>query len=384
MMAAPCLPRAAAPLVAFAELLRQSEFPISSEQVTDFLKAVALLGPRSMDHLFDAARATFGPSPDRRQEFALLFRRHFYGEVDGPDDGVKGGMARRGDADDAVARRARDVRREKGGTLSSADEVLAARDWDDDDEGRGALSRFRRLLGRSLPVRASFRTVPARARGQLDLRRSLRTLVRTDGDIPRPRLKRRKRVQRNLLLLIDISGSMKLYTADYLKVAHAIVQGADRAEVFTLGTRLTRITAALRPASPIQALERVSHCVADWDGGTRIGSSLGALVATPRFAAFARGAAILILSDGLERGSHEEMERAIRQLARRAFRLTLATPLAADPQFQPETAALRGILPVLDDLIDGSSISSLTRFILALGAPGAVARNKGKREQCDR
>ncbi|MEP9348226.1 VWA domain-containing protein [Xanthobacter sp. KR7-225] len=370
--------------MAFAQLLRQSEFPISSEQVIDFLKAVALLGPRSMDHLFDAARATFGPSPDRGEEFALLFRRHFYGEVDGPDDGVKGAKAQRAEADDAVGQRARDVRREKGGTLSSAAEVLSARQWDGDCDDRGALSRFRRLLGRSLPARASFRMVSARAQGQLDLRRSLRTLVRTDGDVPCPRLRRRKPVQRNLLVLIDISGSMKLHTADYLNVAHAIVRGADRAEVFTLGTRLTRITAALRPANPARAFERVSDCVEDWDGGTRIGSSLGALVAFPRFAAFARGAAILILSDALERGSHEEMERAIRQLSRRAFRLSLATPLAADPQFQPETAALRGILPVLDDLIDGSSISSLTRFILALGTPGAVARDKGKREQCDR
>jgi uncharacterized protein len=106
--------------------------------------------------------------------------------------------------------------------------------------------------------------------------------------------------------------------------------------------------------------------VDDWDGGTRIGPTLLAFLSVPRFSAFARGAAVVILSDGLERGSHAEMETALRRLSARALRLSLCTPLAADPRFSPKTAALKAALPLLDDLADGSDIASLTRFILSL------------------
>ncbi|RWF13920.1 MAG: VWA domain-containing protein, partial [Mesorhizobium sp.] len=225
----------------------------------------------------------------------------------------------------------------------------------------------------ALPARRSFRTVRTHARGKLDLRRSLREIVSVDGDIPSPLLRRRQTVPRKLLILIDVSGSMKLYTSDYLKLAHAAVQGAGRAEIFTFGTRLTRITAALRIRDRDQALAHVAALVDDWDGGTRMGPTLLAFLSVPRFSAFARGAAVVILSDALERGDHAELEMAIRRLSARAFRLSLATPLAGDPRFQPATAALRAILPVLDDLIDGSSIAGLTDFILSLARPAPAA-----------
>ena len=119
--------------------------------------------------------------------------------------------------------------------------------------------------------------------------------------------------------------------------------------------------------------------VDDWDGGTRIGPSLQAFLAVPRFSAFARGASIILLSDALERGDHREMESAVRRLSQRAFRLSLATPLAGDPRFRPETAALRAVLPVLDDLVDGSSIEELTRFTLSLARPAPAAQTVWRR-----
>ncbi|RVA65642.1 VWA domain-containing protein, partial [Mesorhizobium sp. M7A.F.Ca.CA.001.08.1.1] len=227
--------------------------------------------------------------------------------------------------------------------------------------------------------RRSFRAVRTQARGKLDLRRSLREIVSADGDVPSPLLRRRQTVPRKLLLLIDVSGSMKLHTADYLKLAHAAVQGADRAEIFTFGTRLTRITAALRIRDRDQALARAAAQVDDWDGGTRMGPTLLAFLSVPRFSSFARGAAIVILSDALERGDHGELETAMRRLSARAFRLSLATPLAGDPRFRPATAALRAILPALDDLVDGSSLAGLTDFILSLARPAPAAATIWKR-----
>lgn len=120
-----------------------------------------------------------------------------------------------------------------------------------------------------------------------------------------------------------------------MKLAHAIVQGAPGAEVFTVGTRLTRITRPLQARRLDVALARVAELVEDWDGGTRIGPTLLTLLTIPALAALARGAAIVVLSDGLERGSHAEMEQAFKRLKARAFRLSLLTPLAADPRFKP-------------------------------------------------
>ena len=197
--------------------------------------------------------------------------------------------------------------------------------------------------------------------------------MRADGDVPVPPLRRRPTVSRRLLILIDISGSMKLHTGDYLKLAHTAVQAADRVEVFTLGTRLTRITRALKVRDLDAALERTAALVDDWDGGTRIGPTLLAFLGVPRFAAFARGAAIVLLSDGLERGDHAEMETAMRRLGARAFRLSLCTPLAGDPRFSPRTAALKAILPCLDDLVDGSSLTGLADFMLTLARPAPSA-----------
>ncbi|MER8835315.1 VWA domain-containing protein [Mesorhizobium sp. M0045] len=375
-MSAAGLPQGAAPFLGFGRLLRRYGFPVAPEQVSGFMQAVTLLGPRSMADIREAALATLAPPPDRRDEFEAHFRSHFYGDAAALVEGDADEEARIKDDGKTSKQEIEVVRQEEGGELSSASEQLSVREFQRDRDG---LAAFRRKLATALPARRSFRTVRTHARGKLDLRRSLREIVSADGDIPSPLLRRRQTVPRKLLILIDVSGSMKHYTSDYLKLAHAAVQGADRAEVFTFGTRLTRITSALRIRDRDQALARAAAQVDDWDGGTRMGPTLLAFLSVPRFSAFARGAAIVILSDALERGDHAELEMAMRRLLARAFRLSLATPLAGDPRFQPATAALRAILPMLDDLVDGSSIAGLTDFILSLARPAPVAAAIWKR-----
>ena len=153
---------------------------------------------------------------------------------------------------------------------------------------------------------------------------------------------------------------------DLLRLAHAVVQAADQAEVFTLGTRLTRITQALKPADRGQALARATQAIADFDGGTRIGDALVAFLAVPRYAGFARGASVVVLSDGLERGAPDVMIDAVRRLSRSAWRLDWLTPLAADPDYVPVTEGLSAILPVLDHLGDGNSSAAVTDHILTM------------------
>jgi uncharacterized protein with von Willebrand factor type A (vWA) domain len=371
------LPRAARPFAGFARHIRRFGFPVAGEQAIAFMQGVTLLGPRSMEDIRQAAIATLSPPHDRIAEFEALFRSFFYGETTVTVD-AEGEEDTEIKDDDGVEqeRGELELRQEESGESASALEQLGHRTFLSNHE---TLSAFRKALPSALPQRRSFRPVRARSRGSLDLRRALRAIVRADGDVPAPPFRRRPTVSRRLLILIDISGSMKLHTGNYLKLAHSAVQAADRVEVFTLGTRLTRITRALKIRDLDAALDRATALVDDWDGGTRIGPTLLAFLAVPRFAAFARGAAIVLLSDGLERGDHAEMETAIRRLHARAFRLSLATPLAGDPRFSPRTAALQAILPCLDDLVDGSSLPGLADFMLTLARPAPSAATVWRR-----
>jgi uncharacterized protein with von Willebrand factor type A (vWA) domain len=148
------------------------------------------------------------------------------------------------------------------------------------------------------------------------------------------------------------------------------VQRAASAEVFTFATRLSRITPALRLRDPEAALAAASARVADWDGGTRIGPCLSEFLSVGRYAHFVRGAAVLVISDGNERGDVSDFVKAVWRLSRLAWRFSWATPLAADPRYEPRTRAMRAVLPALDDLIDGSSLAGLAGFLLTLAAPG--------------
>ena len=157
-----------------------------------------------------------------------------------------------------------------------------------------------------------------------DLRRTLRESARNDGEVMRlGRLKRRPR-PRKMLLLIDVSGSMKARSEDNLRLAHTLVQAAQNVEVFTFGTRLTRVTRALRLKRREQALAAAAHLVSDWDGGTRIGDALQAFLAVPRFGGYARGAAVV---DPVRRAGARRSLRLARR-GRQAVAARLATELA--------------------------------------------------------
>jgi uncharacterized protein with von Willebrand factor type A (vWA) domain len=164
-------------------------------------------------------------------------------------------------------------------------------------------------------------------------------------------------------VLIDISGSMKAHTDDYLRFAHVLTQSLPAVETFSFGTRLTRLTKALRHKDVERALGEIAPAVADWSGGTRIGDSLAAFLAVPRFSRASRGALVMVLSDGLERGDVGLMTSTVRRLAARSWRLAWLTPLAADPAFAPATAGLKAVLPFLDHLGDGSAIATLCDFV---------------------
>jgi uncharacterized protein len=361
------LPRGARPFVAFSTLLRANGFAVAPEQTTTFLSAIALLGPRHLHDIRRAAHATLAPPAERHEEFDALFDAHFLGAVElgrdlaQPDaDDMRVQEDRRGGFEPPASDEINEA-----GQAATAAEALSSRRFAPADES-DTLRRFQRALPERLPQRRGYRRIAAKRGFGLDLRRAMKEAIRNDGEIFRlPRLRRKPR-RRNILLIIDVSGSMKARTDAHLRFAHALVQAADRIEVFTIGTRLTRVTRALKLKHGEQALASASGLVSDWDGGTRIGDALQAFLAIPRFAGYARGAVVLIVSDGLERGDPKAMTDAVRRLAARAWHLTWMTPLAADPDFIPQTAALQSILPLIDALADGSSTERLCHHVLTL------------------
>jgi hypothetical protein len=361
------LPRAAHAFVSFATLLRANGFAVAPEQTTAFLSAIGLLGPRSLDDIHRAGLATLAPPPERRATYDRLFDIHFRGGE---------ALERPGDDDEDVVRLQDEGRGEEetpladeaneSGLVAARAEALVARRFAASATG-DALRRLTREAPARLPRRRGHRRRRARRGPFADLRHTLRETVRNDGEVFHlPRLKRRQRL-RKMLILIDVSGSMKARTEDNMKLAHVLLQAAPNVEVFTFGTRLTRVTRPLRLKRREQALNAAAHLVSDWDGGTRIGDALQAFLAVPRFAGYARGAAVVVISDGLERGDVSALRDAVARLSRRSWRLSWLTPLATDPGFKPQTEALIAIERFVDDLLDGGSSRAVVSHILSLG-----------------
>ena len=138
-----------------------------------------------------------------------------------------------------------------------------------------------------------------------------------------------------------------------------------------MGTRLTRVSRALRHRHRDQALALAGTLVADWDGGTRLGDALGAFLRVPRFSSFARGSAVIVLSDGLERGETAAMTEAVTRLARLSWRILWLTPLAGDGGYSPQTAGLKSVLPVIDRLGSAADMPRLCAEVLAMAGEAA-------------
>ena len=356
------LPAAARPLVAFAPLLRANGFAVSPDQTMSFLEAVGLLGPRGIEDIRRAAAATMAIPQTRRADFDALFNAHFLGAslpqaVPGDDEEVEAHEAT-GETTDIPDEPDDDDPGDEATTAERLGHRALA------DRPEDALAALRRNGPSRLPRRRSRRFQRARSGQLLDMRRTLREAAKQDGEIlTLPRRRHRTR-QRRIVLLIDVSGSMKDRTESALRLAHTLCRAAERLEVFTLGTRLTRITPALRLHHPARALERASGLIADIDGGTRIGEALTAFLSVPRYAGFTRGAAVVVLSDGLERGEPQTLIAAVQRLTRLAWRLDWLSPLVVDNT--PQTEAMQALMPLVDHIGDGSTTQAIADHLLTM------------------
>lgn len=242
----------------------------------------------------------------------------------------------------------------------SDEELLRDTDFTDYTDAERARARHLiAALATRGPLRRSRRTRPSRRRGDVhDLRRTLRASLRYGGEPLERRWREPTLRPRPLVLVCDVSGSMAPYARMLLQYMHAAVVARRRVEAFVFGTRLTRVTRELAGRDHDRALERAANAVVDWSGGTRIGDSLADLNRT-HGRRLGRGAVVVILSDGWDRGDPEELRAEMARLARTAHTVIWLNPLKAHPGYEPLTRGMHAALPHVDHFLAGNSIRSL-------------------------
>jgi uncharacterized protein len=228
-----------------------------------------------------------------------------------------------------------------------------------------------RRLARRGPERRSRRLRRARAgtRGHRpDLPATVRASLRHGGEPVERRWRAPARTPRPLVLVLDVSGSMAPYARMLLAYVQAAVTARRRVEVFLLGTRLTRVTRELRSKDVDGALERATRAAPDFGGGTRIGAGIGALNCG-QGRRLGRGAVVVVLSDGWDRGDPAELSAELARLSRTAHRLVWLNPLKARPGYEPLARGMAAALPHVDEFLEGHSIGSLETLAALLEGP---------------
>jgi uncharacterized protein with von Willebrand factor type A (vWA) domain len=371
--------------MALGRALRDAGLPVTPDRSATFAEAVALTGARSRDEVYWAARFAYVTGRDQVPVFDAVFAAVVEGIEDPAEQrgelaAPPPAQARRAAAPhDAAPRGAPgDAGQlepsphsavQAAGTPvelpSAASELERLKDTRLDLLTDAELALLARLT--FTPPRRRARRTRASHRGEhLDVRATLRRSRRTAGD-PVERLHRRRRSRpRPLVALLDVSGSMAPYARAYLLLLEGAARGA-RAETFVFATRLTRVTRALQQGRAPEALRRASAQAPDWAGGTRIGAALHRFNDRHGRRGMARGAVVVILSDGWERGDPALVGRELERLARLAHRIVWVNPRVAAPGFRPVTGGMAAALPHIDELVSGHSPRALETVIAAIG-----------------
>jgi uncharacterized protein len=239
------------------------------------------------------------------------------------------------------------------------------------DSERLVARRIMMRLARHGPQRPSRRTRPARRRGappraaRPDLRRTIRASLRYGGEPVERHWREPRERPRPLVLVCDVSGSMDPYARMLLQYMQACVAARRRVEAFVFGTRLTRVTGELVGRDPDRALDRAAGAADDWSGGTRIGDAVATLN-REHGRRLGRGAIVVLLSDGWDRGEPEQLAAEMERLGRCAHRLIWLNPLKASPEYEPLTRGMQAALPHVDHFLAGNSLASLEELAVLM------------------
>jgi uncharacterized protein with von Willebrand factor type A (vWA) domain len=387
----------AAVAAGFARRLREAGVAASPERSVRFAAAVGLALPRTLTELYWLARVTLVDDPGQLAAFDQEFRSLF-----GSPGQVTDVADRRGDlrAPEVPAQRrpgaktlphvasaaagadrpspapagppldqGREGPDQRNGRLrmtASAEERLRHKDFAayTPDE-LAALRRLVAALRFAAPSRRTRRTSRAPAGRRLDLRRTLRRARRTGGDPVRRDYRQRRQRPRRIVLIADVSGSMEAYSRVYLDLLQGAVRGAG-AEAFVMATRLTRVTRALASGDPDEALVRAAEAAPDWSGGTRIGAAIKDFLDVHGRRGMARGAVVVVVSDGWEGADPALLGEQAARLALLAHRVIWVNPRSAGEGYEPLTGGMAAALPHVDVLVSGHSLAALDELLDAM------------------
>lgn len=349
-------------LLGFARMLRIAGVDVSPDRVQSMIEALAHLDVLDEDSVYWAGRLTLCSSPEDLPKYDAGFAAYFGGEVPKPSPAQQP-QHRRVEASFGMEDRSPEGEGEQQEDsipgLASGQEVLQHKDFTElDPAERDELRRLFELLAPSSATRRTRRYEPAK-RGITDPHRSIRTAMRNDGELTRLARRKRRVRPRRLVILADISGSMAPYADPVLRFAHAAVRRDKvHTEVFTLGTRLTRVTRELRLRDPDKALRAAGAAIPDWSGGTQLGEMLRAFLDLWGQRGTARRAIVVIFSDGWERGDPSLLGEQMRRLHRLAYSVIWANPHKGHAGYEPLTGGITAALPYVDHFVPGHSFAS--------------------------
>lgn len=345
-------------LVRFGRTLRAEGLTVGTDRIETFCRAAALLPP---EDLYWAGRAALVARREDLDVYDRVFRSFFSGfEVRPlrpkprpqlvPVDAVPSEESESRRADEGPQRRS---------SLAGRIELLRRKSFSAcSPEELAELAALMARLRLAAPPRRTRRRRSAHS-GELDLRRTVRQALRTGGDPARLARRKRRLRRRRLVFILDVSGSMSDYSRALLVLAHAALRADRRWEAFCFGTRLTRVTRALAASNPDEALRLATVEVVDWDGGTRIGDSLRTFLDRYGHGGLARGAVIVLCSDGLDTGDPTVLAEQMARLGRLARRVVWLNPLKESPAYEPLARGMAAALPYVDVFSSGHNFASL-------------------------
>jgi uncharacterized protein with von Willebrand factor type A (vWA) domain len=351
--------------VAFSRVLRGAGVRVPTSSTLAFVEALGTVGMDQRDLVYWAGRATLVHRPEDHEIFDRAFKVFWDGvspsgtaapepepmritlAVDDGEEPPDAGEDPSEDPQIELRFSATEVLRDKDFAEYSEEELV---------QSQQLMSRLR-LVGS--PRRSLRLTASKHQTSRPDLRRTVRATIRAGGEPMRRHWREPSTRPRRLVLLLDVSGSMEPYARALVRFVHAAVAGRQKVEAFALGTRLTRITRELSSRDPDIAVQRAAARVVDWSGGTRLGEGLAQFNDEWGQRGMARGAIVVILSDGWDRGEPEVLDEQMQRLRRVAHQIVWVNPLKFTPGYAPLARGMATALPHLDAFVEGHSVAAM-------------------------
>ena len=355
----------------FARTLRHSGVQASPDRVQAMIRAIGELDVLDPSHVYWAGRLTLCASQDDVLRYDAAFAAYFAGEAPrllqttGQPKTRLATSASLGinntDGQDS-AEDAPDI-----AAAASGEEILRHRDIGQlTPEEREQLRQLFALLVPNSPLRRSRRRTPAN-RGTVHVARTVRRALHNGGEIVSLSRRKARQRPRRVVALLDVSGSMSPYADALLRFAHALTRAHQgTTEVFTVGTRLTRVTREMRLRDPDKALAASGAAIPDWSGGTRLGEVLKAFLDRWGQRGVARGAVVILASDGWERGDPDQLAEQMSRLHRLAHRVIWVNPHKGREGYEPLTRGMAAALPYVDSFVSGHSLAAFEELAVEI------------------